>query len=86
MFPQRDTALTHARFEQGADGEDVLVTPEDLIIRPDSNPHAMQGGAGQVRVGVALATLARNKWIQAERVDGRFKIKLGEGARDTPRA
>ena len=64
-------------------GEDVLVTPEDVLFRLDTNPHPMQGGAGQVNPAVALATLARNKWIAVERADGRFRIGLGERLRTT---
>jgi hypothetical protein len=84
MFANHDAALIlGARFEKDSDGEDVLVTPEDLVFRSDSNPHLMQGGAGQVKPGVALATLARHKWIRAERRDGTFRIRLGEQLRPT---
>jgi hypothetical protein len=40
----------------------------------------MQGGAGQVNPAIALATLARNRWIVVERGDGGFRIRLGERA------
>jgi hypothetical protein len=79
MFANRDaTLIVGARFEND-DGEDALVTPEDVMFRSDTNP--MHGGAGQVKPAVALTTLARNKWITVERGDGRFRIRLGDRAK-----
>ena len=79
MFANGNAELINgARFETDASGEAVLVTAEDIVIRPDANPHAMQGGAGHVNPAVALATLARNKLITVERADGGgFRITLG---------
>ena len=78
MFANRDAGLINgACFETDDDGDDVLVIPEDVFFRHDTNPHPMQGGAGQVNPAIALATLARNKWIAVERGDGRFRIRRG---------
>ncbi len=78
MFANRDASLIiGARFETD-DGDDVLITPEDLLFRPDTNPHPRQGGAGQVNPAVALATLARNGWIVVERGEGCFRIRHAE--------
>jgi hypothetical protein len=77
MFANRDAGLIiGAHFETDDGGGDVLVAPEDVIFRPDTNPHPMQGGAGQVNPAVALATLRRTGWITVERRDGRFRIGL----------
>ncbi len=79
MFANRDAGLIiGARFGTDDDGDDVLVTPEDLIFRHDTNPHPIQGGAGQVNPAIALATLARNRWIAVLRREGGFRIRLGD--------
>jgi hypothetical protein len=67
--------LLGPRFEED-DGENVLVTPEDVIFRPDANPHLMHAGPGQVNPAVALATLKRDGCIEVERGDGLFRIRL----------
>ena len=86
MFANRDAGLINgACFETDDDGDDVLVIPEDVFFRHDTNPHPMQGGAGQVNPAIALATLARNKWIAVERGDGRFRIRRGVRANGSRR-
>jgi hypothetical protein len=38
---------------------------------------ALLGGPGQVNPAVALATIARNKWIEVKRADEGLRIRLG---------
>jgi hypothetical protein len=81
VFANRDASLiVGAQLERDGD-HDVLVIPEDVRFRHDANPHPMQGGAGQVNPSIALATLARNKWIVVERDTGAFRIRLGQRGR-----
>ena len=73
------------RFEAEADRL-TLVVPggigADLRMHGKNAGSPLEEGSGHVRVRAALATLARNKWIEVERTVAETRIRLGSNARE----
>lgn len=85
-FHNHDAAIfPGGRFAEAEDGELTLVVPggvgADIQMYGAIAGSPIEDGSGFVRVRSALATLARNKWVEVDQTVGEMRISLGERAR-----
>ncbi|MBA3382153.1 MAG: hypothetical protein H0T97_09885 [Actinobacteria bacterium] len=87
-FEEQRSLVESADFEQGEDGEPVLVGRGPLAkwaFTRRINPHIQYsvGSTGWVDLGASLKRLAANGWVDVREVArGRTEIKLGPAARE----
>ncbi len=86
MFEEKRSLVDDADFDQGEDGESVLVASRPLArlaFERRINPHISYsvGSTGWVDLGASLKRLAANGWVDVREVAGRrVEIRLGERA------